>query len=57
MLQLAIMLLLLALVTGVASFGGLMPAFTDAGQLLFFVFVGLFLATAAASAFRRRPRV
>ena len=57
MLQLAIVWLLLALVAGVLGFGGMMVDFADAAQILFFVFIVLFLFSVAASALRGRPRV
>ena len=57
MLQLAIVLLLLALVAGALGFGGMMTSFASAAQILFYVFIVLFLISAVASALRRRPPV
>lgn len=56
MLQLAIVLLLLALVAGALGFSGMMANFAWAAQLLFYVFLVLFLISAAASAMRGPPR-
>jgi len=57
MLQFAVLLLLLALVCGVLGYGGLMVQFAGVAQLLFFVFLVLFLISALASALRGRPPV
>jgi uncharacterized membrane protein YtjA (UPF0391 family) len=57
MLQLAITLLILALIAGVLGFGGLMANFAWAAQILFFVFIVLFLISAVAGGMRGRPRV
>jgi uncharacterized membrane protein YtjA (UPF0391 family) len=57
MLQLAILFLILALVAGVLGYGGLMVQFANFAQVLFFVFVVLFLIAAVASALRGRPPI
>ena len=55
MLQLAILLLVLSIVFGVFGFGGLAVEFAGIAQILFFVFVVLFLLSAVAGALRGRP--
>jgi uncharacterized membrane protein YtjA (UPF0391 family) len=55
MLQLAVLFLLLALVAGGLGYGGLMADFTGVAQILFIVFVVLFLISAVAGAMRGRP--
>ena len=57
MLQLAILFLVLALVAGVLGYGGMMVQFAGFAQILFFVFVVLFLISAVASALRGRPPI
>jgi uncharacterized membrane protein YtjA (UPF0391 family) len=57
MLQLAILFLILAIVAGLLGYGGLMADFTGIGQILFLVFIVLFLLSAVASAIRGRPPV
>ncbi len=57
MLQLAIVLLLLSLMFGVVGYGGVAVQFAGAAQILFIVFVVLFLISAVASATRGRPPV
>jgi uncharacterized membrane protein YtjA (UPF0391 family) len=53
--QLAVLLLLLAIVCGVFGYGGISLQFAGVAQVLFFVFVVLFLISAVASATRDRP--
>jgi uncharacterized membrane protein YtjA (UPF0391 family) len=55
MLQLAIGLLLLALVFGIVGYGGVAVQFAGVAQILFIVFIVLFLISAVASALRGRP--
>jgi uncharacterized membrane protein YtjA (UPF0391 family) len=56
MLQLAITLLVLALVAGLLGFGTIASSFAGVAKILFFVFIVLFLISAVASALRgRRP--
>ncbi len=57
MLSLAITMLILALVAALLGFGGLAGSFVGLAQILFFVFIVLFLISAAVSAFRGRPPV
>jgi uncharacterized membrane protein YtjA (UPF0391 family) len=57
MLQLAITLLVLALIAALLGFGGLAGEFVGFAQILFFVFLVLFLISAVASALRGRPPV
>jgi uncharacterized membrane protein YtjA (UPF0391 family) len=57
MLSLAITMLILALVAALLGFGGLAGSFVGFAQILFFVFIVLFLISAVASAFRGRPPV
>jgi uncharacterized membrane protein YtjA (UPF0391 family) len=55
MLQLAVLFLILAIVAGLLGYGGLMADFTGIGQILFIVFIVLFLISAVVSAMRGRP--
>jgi uncharacterized membrane protein YtjA (UPF0391 family) len=55
MLQLAIVLLALAVLCGVFGYGGFALEFAGVAQVLFIVFVVLFLLSAVASALRERP--
>jgi uncharacterized membrane protein YtjA (UPF0391 family) len=55
MLQLAIVLLLLSLIFGVVGYTGVAMQFAGVAQILFIVFVVLFLISAVASALRGRP--
>lgn len=57
MLSLAITMLILALVAALLGFGGLAGSFVWFAQILFFVFIVLFLISAVASALRGRPPV
>jgi uncharacterized membrane protein YtjA (UPF0391 family) len=57
MLQLAIILLLVSLLFGVLGYGGFAVQFAGVAQILFVVFVVLFLISAVASATRDRPPV
>jgi len=57
MLQLAVLFLILALAAGVLGYGGMMVELAWLAQILFFVFVVLFLISAVAGAMRGRPRV
>ena len=58
MLRWAIICLILALVAAVFGFGGIAAAFVDVAQILFFVFIVLFvLATVVALVQGRRPPV
>jgi uncharacterized membrane protein YtjA (UPF0391 family) len=57
MLSLAITMLILALVAALLGFGGLAGSFVGFAQILFFVFIVLFLISAVVSAFRGRPPV
>lgn len=57
MLQLAIALLLLSLVAAVFGFGGIAANFAGVAQILFFVFIVLFLISAVAGSMRGRPPV
>jgi len=57
MLQLALTLLVLALVAALLGFGGIATEFAWLAQILFFVFLVLFLISAVASALRGRPPV
>jgi uncharacterized membrane protein YtjA (UPF0391 family) len=57
MLQLAITLLVLALIAALLGFGGIATEFAGFAQILFFVFLVLFLISAVASALRGRPPV
>jgi uncharacterized membrane protein YtjA (UPF0391 family) len=57
MLHLAIVLLLLAVLSGVLGYGGVVVQFAGLAQALFVVFVVLFLISAVASATRGRPPV
>lgn len=57
MLNFAIGFLLLALVAALFGFGGIAAVSVEIAQLLFFVFLALFLISAIAHAFRgRTPR-
>lgn len=56
MLRWAILSLILALVAAVFGFGGIAAAFVDVAQILFFVFIVLFiLATVVGVMQGRRP--
>jgi uncharacterized membrane protein YtjA (UPF0391 family) len=57
MLQLAITLLVLALIAGLLGFGVISSGFANIAYILFFVFIVLFLISAVASALRGRPPV
>ncbi len=57
MLSLAITMLILALVAALLGFGGLAGQFVGIAQILFFVFIVLFLISAVVSAIRGRPPV
>jgi len=57
MLQLALLLLVLAIVSAIFGFGGMAVQFAGIAQLLFVVFLVLFLISAVASALRGRPPV
>jgi len=57
MLQLAITLLVLALIAGLLGFGVIASGFANIAYILFFVFIVLFLISAVASALRGRPPV
>jgi uncharacterized membrane protein YtjA (UPF0391 family) len=57
MLQLAITLLVLALIAAVLGFGGIAGSFVEIAKILFFVFIVLFLISAIVSAFRGRTPV
>lgn len=54
MLYWALMFLVVALVAGLFGFGGVAHAATDISQVLFVVFLVLFLASAVAGFLRRR---
>lgn len=54
----AVTCLILALVAAVFGFGGISAAFVDIAQILFFVFIVLFVISLIAGAVRgRRPRM
>ena len=53
-LQISIVLLLLSLVAGIVGFSGLATDYAPAGQVLFAIFIGLFLLCAVAGAWRAR---
>jgi uncharacterized membrane protein YtjA (UPF0391 family) len=55
MLPLTLLLLALAILCGVLGYGGVAVPFATLAQILFVVFVVLFLITAVAGAFRNRP--
>lgn len=55
MLPLTLVLLALAILCGVVGYGGAVVEFATAAQILFVVFVILFLISAVAGAFRNRP--
>ena len=57
MLQLAIGLLVLALVAAVLGFGGLAGSFVGIAKILFFVFIVLFLISAVFGGVRGRGSV
>ena len=57
MLSLAITMLILALVAALLGFGGLAGQFVGIAQILFIVFIVLFLISAVVSAIRGRPPV
>ncbi len=57
MLSLAITMLILALVAALLGFGGLAGSFVGFAQILFFVFIVLFLISAVVSALKGRPPV
>jgi uncharacterized membrane protein YtjA (UPF0391 family) len=57
MLQLALTLLVLALIAGLLGFGVISSTFAEVAYVLFFVFIVLFLISAVASALRGRPPV
>ena len=57
MLSLAITMLILALVAALLGYGGLAGSFVGFAQILFFVFIVLFLISAVVSALRGRPPV
>ena len=57
MLQLAVTLLILALVTAVFGFGGIAASFAGVAKILFTVFIILFLISAVAAALRGRTPV
>ncbi len=57
MLQLALTLLILALIAAVLGFGGLAGSFVEIAKILFFVFIVLFLISAVVSALRGRTPV
>ena len=46
-----------ALVAALLGFGGIASGFAEIAQILFFVFIVLFLISAVASALRGRPPV
>ncbi len=53
MLQLAIALLLLSLIAGIFGFGGIAANFAGVAQILFFVFIVLFLDQRGGRSFAR----
>ena len=55
MLALAVLLLVLSIIFGVLGYGGFALEFAVVAQVLFIVFVVLFLLSAVASALRGRP--
>ncbi len=58
MLRLAIMFFVIALVAAIFGFGGIATAATDIAQLLFFVFLALFVVFAITNALSgRKPPV
>ena len=57
MLSLAVTMLILALVAGLLGFGVVASSFASIAQILFFVFIVLFLISAVAGALRGRPPV
>lgn len=57
MLQMALTLLVLALIAGLLGFGVIASGFAQIAYILFFVFIVLFLISAVASALRGRPPV
>ncbi len=57
MLQLAVTLLILALIAAVFGFGGIASGFVGISKILFAVFIILFLISAIAGALRGRAPV
>lgn len=57
MLNLAITLLIVALLFGVLGYTGIATQFAGVAQILFIVFIVLFLISAVAGALRGRPPV
>jgi uncharacterized membrane protein YtjA (UPF0391 family) len=57
MLQLALTMSVLALIAALLGFGGIATIFASNAQVLFFIFLVLFLVAAVASALRGRPPV
>jgi uncharacterized membrane protein YtjA (UPF0391 family) len=55
MLPLALMLLALAVLSGVLGYGGAVVQFATLAQILFVVFIVLFLISAVASVVRNGP--
>ena len=55
MLSLAVILLLLSILFGVLGHGGVTVQFAGVAQILFVVFVVLFLLSAVATVMRERP--
>ncbi len=53
----AVVFLMVALIAGLFGFGGIAPASEGIAQILFFIFIGLFvMALVARAVSRRTPR-
>ena len=57
MLQLVITLLVLALIAAVLGFGGIAASFAGIAQILFYIFLVLFIISALAAALRGRTPI
>lgn len=55
MLQWALMFLVIALVAALFGFGGIASSATGIAQILFFIFIVLFVVSLLANALRGRP--
>ena len=55
MLGLAITFLILAIIAGVLGFGGIAAASAGIAQILFYIFIALFIVSLIARALRGRP--
>ena len=56
MLWWAVVFFLIAVVAGVFGFGGIAEASVDIAQILFFVFIVIFVISLIVGLMRRRPR-